>query len=367
MPTGGRNIAIYVPALVGGGAERVAALLASGLCREGHSATLVTDFDAPENREFVDPGVEMVTLGGDHAQSTVRLARFLSERHCALAHAIGASANIKLVAARAMTRAKTRLVLSYHGTSVVGRGLLGWSAYPLAPLLTRAAARTVCVSDYLVKHMVEQWRACRPRMVRIYNPVRIESARPARSIAELSSRPPVIVALGRLAAEKDFTSLLNALALVPRRDSRLLIYGDGPERDALRQLAERLGLAGRVDLPGYVVDPWDAYAKASCFVLTSHSEAFGNVVVEALASGLPVVSTDCGGPREILDHGRFGEIVPIQQPGALAAAIGRALDHPGDPAPRITRARSFAAETIVKSYIALFDEVLSDRTTTRSQ
>jgi glycosyltransferase involved in cell wall biosynthesis len=155
--------------------------------------------------------------------------------------------------------------------------------------------------------------------------------------------------------------LLRALALVPRRDSRLVIYGDGPDRDALRRLADELGLGGRVELPGYVAAPWDAYAKASCFALTSRSEAFGNVVVEALASGLPVVSTDCGGPTEILESGRFGEIVPVGRPDALAAAIGRALDQPGDPAPRIARAHTFAVEAIVKRYIALFDDILSAR------
>jgi glycosyltransferase involved in cell wall biosynthesis len=361
VPTAGRDIAIYVPALVGGGAERVAALLASGLCREGHCAILVTDFDAPENRQFVGAGVEMVTLGGGHVQSTIRLARFLSERCCAIALAIGASADIKLVAAGAMARPGTRLILSYHGTSAVGRGLLGWSGYPSAPLLTRVTDRTICVSDYLVRHMVEDWHASRARVVRIYNPVEIERARPARSVAELANRPPVIIALGRLAAEKDFATLVRALAQVPQRDSRLIIYGDGPDRDALRQLADELGLAGRLELPGYVPEPWDAYAGARCFALTSRSEAFGNVVVEALASGLPVVSTDCGGPTEILDHGHFGDIVPVGKPDDLAAALARALDQPGDPAPRIAHARGFAVDTIVQSYLALFDEVLSDR------
>jgi glycosyltransferase involved in cell wall biosynthesis len=266
VPTAGRDIAIYVPALVGGGAERVAALLASGLCREGHRATLVTDFDAPENREFVDAGVAMVTLGGSHAQSTIRLARLLSERRFAIALAIGASADIKLVAAGALARPGTRLVLSYHGTSTVGRGLLGWSGYPLAAVLTRVTDRTVCVSDYLVRHMVEDWHASPTRVVRIYNPVEIGRARPARSVAELAERPPAIIGLGRLAGEKDFATLVRALAQIPRRDCRLVLYGDGPDRDALQQLAAELGLAGRVELPGYVAEPWDAYAKAAALL-----------------------------------------------------------------------------------------------------
>jgi glycosyltransferase involved in cell wall biosynthesis len=364
VPTGRRNVAIYVPALVGGGAERVAALLASGLSRDGYQVTLIVDFEAPENRGLVDADIAIVTLGGGHARSTLRLAGLLRERRFAIALAIGASANIKLVIAQVIARTETRLILSYHGTSGVGRGWLGWSAYPLAPLLTRRAARTVCVSDYIVRHMVEDWHSPPARLVRIYNPVRVDCARPPASAAELKLRPPAIIALGRLAAEKNFTTLVNAFALVPQRASRLVIYGEGPERDALQRLVDRLGLAGRVELPGYIADPWDAYSKASCFVLASRSEAFGNVVVEALASGLPVVSTDCGGPVEILDFGRYGEIVPVGEPTALAAAIGRALDRPGEPARRIARARDFADEAIVKCYATLFEDVLTDRTAT---
>jgi glycosyltransferase involved in cell wall biosynthesis len=355
-----RSTAIYVPALVGGGAERVAAVLASGLADAGHDVTLIADFDAPENRMLVDTRVAMITLGGGHGGNVRRLARLLSERCFDVALAIGASANLKLVAARALARSPTRLIISYHGTSEVGRGWLGWSGYPLAPLLARRAARTVCVSDYLVRHMVERWHCPPVSIVRLYNPVPVERARPAADAAELQARPPVIVALGRLAPEKDFASLITALSLLPHKDARLVIYGDGPDREALRHLGGQLGLAERVELPGYLVDPWDAYGRARCFALTSRSEAFGNVVVEALACGLPVVATDCGGPVEILEHGRYGEIVPVGQPAALAAALGRALDHPGDPALRVARAQAFATATIVQRYLALLDEVITE-------
>src|SRR5262249_39010195 len=160
--------------------------------------------------------------------------------------------------------------------------------------------------------------AASERIVRIYNPVPVDRARPPASAAELAARPATVIALGRLAPEKGFATLLDAFALLRRADARLKIFGDGPDREQLQRQGGRPGLAGRVELPGYVADPWQAYFEASCFALTSRSEAFGNVVVEALASGLPVVSTDCGGPVEILDHGRFGEIVPVGQPKPLA-------------------------------------------------
>jgi glycosyltransferase involved in cell wall biosynthesis len=361
--SGRRDIAIYVPALIGGGAERVAALLASALSAAGHDVTLVVDFEAPHNESFVDSSVERVTLAGAHRGDVLQLAAFLKKRQPEIALAIGAATNIKLVAAHMIAnltgRTSTRIVLSYHGPSSHGSGWLGWAAYPLASLLTRYASRTICVSDELVRHIVEDWRGVRARIARIYNPIAVDRAEPVADEKTLAARPPIVIALGRLVPQKNYATLIEAMALLPRTDVRLAIYGEGPEQSALRQLAERRGVAGRIDWCGYVSDPWDAYAAARCFILSSQNEAFGNVVVEALASGLPVVSTACGGPTEILGAGRFGTLVPIGDPVALSAAIARALDQPGDPRPRLARAQDFAAPTIAARYVTLFEEILS--------
>jgi len=250
-------------------------------------------------------------------------------------------------------------VLSYHGHSSFGRGWLGWLAYPLAPLLTRYAARTVCVSEELVHHLVTDWRGERARTVRIYNPIAVDRTKPAADSTVLAARSPTIVAVGRLCAQKDYATLIKAMALLPRADTRLVIYGEGPDEHALKKLAERLGVAERIDWRGYVLNPWEVYAEARCFVLSSRNESFGNVVVEALASGLPVVSTECGGPMEILEQGRFGAMVPVGDAATLSAALARALDRPGDPAPRVARAQEFAAPKIAEHYLALFEDILS--------
>jgi glycosyltransferase involved in cell wall biosynthesis len=358
-----RRIAIYLPALVGGGAERVAALLATELSVAGHHVTLVVDFEAPQNEGFVGPGVERVTLAGKHASDVVRLAEFLKKRQPEIALGIGSATNIKLVAAHMLAKlsggTSTRIVLSYHGPSVHGTGWLGWLGYALAPLLTRYASQTICVSDDLVRHIVQDWRGAAKRIVRIYNPIAIERAKPVADAQALAARPPLVIALGRLAVQKDFATLIEAMALLPQTDARLAIYGEGPERASLNRLAERLGIARRIDWCGYVDDPWDAYTGGRCFVLSSQNEAFGNVLVEALASGLSVVSTACGGPAEILDRGRFGTLVPIGDPAALSVAITRALEQPGDPEPRFARAREFATPAIAAHYETLFEEILS--------
>jgi glycosyltransferase involved in cell wall biosynthesis len=357
-----RHFAIYVPALIGGGAERVAAVLASTLSTAGHKVTLVVDFEAPQNDDFVDASVERLTLAGAHMQDVLQLVKFLKRRQPDIVLAIGAATNIKLVLAhllgRLIARIKTKIVLSYHGPSWFGYGWLGWSAYPLAFLLTRYASRTICVSDELVRHLTRHWHGSRARITRIYNPIAIDRTKPARDLNALLARPPIIIALGRLCAQKGFDTLIKAMAQLSYADARLAIYGEGPDKVALQQLAERLGVASRIDWAGYILNPWAAYAAARCFVLPSQVESFGNVVVEALASGLPVVSTQCGGPSEILCRGQFGTLVPINDAAALSIAIAKALDQPGDPAPRVARAREFAAPNIASHYSTLFEDIL---------
>ncbi len=142
--------------------------------------------------------------------------------------------------------------------------------------------------------------------------------------------------------------------------AHLELVGDGPERPALEAQVKALGLADRVTFSGYLADPTEAYARARCLVLTSCLESFGNVVAEGLAHGLPVVSTAAAGPLEILDHGRYGTIVPIGDVPALARALDDALADPGDPAPRIARAALFSIDRATDAYLAAAEAVIAE-------
>lgn len=349
------HVAVYVPALNRGGAERVAALLATGFFSAGWRTTLLVDFEASENSALVAAGVETIVLGRSHGAATLALARFLRRQRPDIALAIGGAADVKLAAARLLAGSNIPIVLSYHGRSDVGRGRLGHASYTLARLLSRRAAM-VCVSDGLADHLCNDWHVPRERVTRIYNPVSVERALSV-SREELAQRPPVVMSVGRLNKEKGFAALIAALPRI-QADARLVIYGEGPERDALQAQAAEIGVADRLDLAGYRDDPWPCYATARCFALASPKEAFGNVVVEALASGLPVVATRSGGPDEILDHGRMGALVDNGDIPALAAAINQALADPGDPLPRIAHAKTFDVDTAVANYLALFNRML---------
>jgi glycosyltransferase involved in cell wall biosynthesis len=133
-----------------------------------------------------------------------------------------------------------------------------------------------------------------------------------------------------------------------------VILGEGEQRGSLTRLARDLDVAGDVDLPGFVTNPYAWMARASVFVLASAWEGFSNALVEALAVGCPAVSTDCpSGPREILDHGAYGPLVPVGDDRALAAAILKTLDAPREPAFLQARAAAFSVDAAVERYLGV--------------
>ena len=165
--------------------------------------------------------------------------------------------------------------------------------------------------------------------------------------------PPVVLAAGRLHPEKDFATLLRAVAKVrENRPVRLIVLGEGAERDRLEALAQTLGLDGDLSMPGFEANPFAYMRQAAVFVSTSVSEGFGNAIVEALACGCPVVSTRCpGGPSEILDGGRYGRLVEVGDVGALAAAIEETLENPPSRDGLRERGLLFSAERSADRYL----------------
>jgi glycosyltransferase involved in cell wall biosynthesis len=165
----------------------------------------------------------------------------------------------------------------------------------------------------------------------------------------------VIVAVGRLAAQKDFATLLRAFARVrERRPARLLILGEGRLRPALEALVAELGLGAAAAMPGYAENPFSALARADLYVMSSRYEGLPGALIQALACGCRVVSTDCpSGPAEILDHGRFGQLVPVGDAAALAEAMLAELDAPPDPERQRARAAQFSVPRAVDAYLDL--------------
>jgi len=169
-----------------------------------------------------------------------------------------------------------------------------------------------------------------------------------------------VLSVGRLVKRKRFDLLIEAFARLADKSVRLVILGNGPERDKLEQLVAERGLQQRVSLPGYTRDTGQYFARAKCFALASEKESFGLVYVEAFAYGLPVIAAADGGPREVLDRGRYGILLREPTVGMLHEALERVLAEPGDPRPRIERAAVFSQASGNAQYRALFDRLLRD-------
>jgi exopolysaccharide biosynthesis WecB/TagA/CpsF family protein len=243
----------------------------------------------------------------------------------------------------------------------------GWK-YRMIPflywLLQRRAAGIVAVSQGVADDLARTSRIPRGRITPIYNPV-IGADFAARMAGEVrhpwfaDGGAPVCVFAGRLTAQKDPGLLLQAIAFVAaRRDVRLLVLGDGPLMAALLEQAQVLGLAGIVDFVGFQANPLPWIRQAACLVSTSRYEGLGNVLIEALACGTPVVATDCPhGPGEILFGGTVGVLVPVGDAQALAGAIAGVLANPPEADVLRRRAVAFTAAACAEAHLALFDEL----------
>lgn len=355
-----RTLLLYLPALIGGGAERVFALLASEFARRGHRVLFAVDYAAQENLGFLDPLVTLHLLPKGHLRATLGLAALLRrEKPDVTFSGIGVS-NLKHMIAATLAGRLRRTVISFHAFFVTeNTGLLTTIGNALTPLFTRLSGASVAVSDGLKDYLVKTEGAHPARLERIYNPVIAAPETALPDAAALAARPPHVLYLGRFHPDKDVGTLLKAFSLVRHPEARLILAGDGAERPTYEAIATSLGIRETCDFVGYLANPGEVLGKARVFAFSSIRESFGNVVAEALCYGLPVVTTASEGPSEIVEHGRYGTVVAVGDAEALAAGIDAALADPGDPAERIAHARQFSVARAADQYLALFERVIA--------
>lgn len=352
------KILFYTHGLVDGGGERLWSCLASAFKARGRDVIFAQDFEAEENRANLDASIPLFTLGKNHFLAVRNLAELLRREKPDVALAAIGGSNTKLMLAKWLARSPVRTIITYHGFREWRTGVLSFITYFFLPILSGLADCTVAVSDGLRDQLLKKWGTRPEKTVTILNPVFFPQGARVPSESELKARGEVFLAVGRMVPEKDFVTLVRAFGRLERPKARLVILGKGPDEAKIKAEIARLGLQDRISLPGYSKEPWRYYAEAKCFVLSSASEPFGNVVVEAMAYGLPVVATACSGPQEILRHGEFGRIVAVGSDLQLAHAMDATLDNPGDPAVRRRRANDFSFDVRVPAYEKLVAEVL---------
>lgn len=382
--TGGRlRIAVFIYCLRGGGAQQRTITLANGFAERGHAVDLVVVSSDESRGVALHPAIRVVPLdhGWRHlfewlnrrvnvrglftAGATPVLARYLREERPDVL--LSGASHVNLVATFARRFSKTNVPLVLRASNYPSGNLRWWP--PLGQAIRRLLRRTlgvvypwadhvIAVSKGVARDVQRLTGLSDERVTTIYSPVvGPEITRRAAEAVDHAwardAQTPLVLAAGRLSIQKDFPTLIRAFARVRAvRPAHLVILGDGRQRDKLEKLVRELDLEGDVALPGRVDNPFAWMSKAAVFVLSSAWEGLPGVVIEALACGCPVVSTDCpSGPREILEDGAIGPLVPVHDDRALADAILSVLADPPDRARLLARAESFRIDTGVDAYL----------------
>jgi glycosyltransferase involved in cell wall biosynthesis len=359
-----QRIAFYHPSLECGGAERVTVMLVNGFAERGYLVDLVLVSSEGPFRKEIAAAVNVVDLKARGVIASLpALIRYLRSHRPVVLISAAEHSNVVAVLARQLASVKMRVIVSQHTNLSMSRvnanslrdRLLRFFIRYAYPRANGIVAVSGGVADDLIKSI-----GLSPSSVRVvYNPV-VNQTLHASSLKDpehpwlRKKESPLILAVGRLTAPKDFPTLLQAFARLRRiRAVRLLILGEGELRPQLTALVAELGLQNDVDLPGFTDNPFAVMRHASLFVLSSAWEGLPTVLIEAMACGTKVVSTDCpSGPSEILEGGRWGRLVPVGDIEALAAAMGAALDdkNPPDVA---SRAAEFNVDAAVDGYLSV--------------
>jgi glycosyltransferase involved in cell wall biosynthesis len=369
------SVAIYMHDLRGGGVERQSLIIAEELRRAGIDVTLVLHRFRGELIDQVPSGLRVVDLKSARTLSDVpRLARYLrSAKPDVLLSNVDLN-NVAALLAKAISFSPTKVVICQHNT-ISATFISGekWIYRHIArcySLLSPLISRGVAVSDGVAAELTKATGLPDGSVLTINNPVvgpdfAARCDEPVEHPWFSQKRGPVFVTAGRLVPQKDHDTMLRALAIHRQQvDSRLIILGVGPLTDQLRQRAVDAGMTDAVDFLGFQPNVLPYIRQADAFLLSSRCEGFGNVVVEALGCGTPVIATNCDyGPAEILDGNRYGLLVEMQNPAAMAAAMGQvATLRERFPAEMLKqRAAEFSYAVCASRYIALFKALAPHR------
>ena len=359
------KILLIIPSFRGGGAERVFIDLAILLDEKGYDVTLAALSAEGEYRRGLPDHLSVQIFGrGGVRSSFIPLVRLIKSFKADVVISALTHLNIAVVAANIVAGKCSKVVVTEHNHFAAEKGglqsLKRCSMYIGSWLAYRNCHRVVAVSTGVKRSLIESLRLNDSRVDVIFNAIDVERIeRLSKAPSPYYIGPQTITTMGRLVPQKRYDVLLNAFALVrsQNKSARLVVLGDGPLREELENLAKRLNIYDHVDFLGFLDNPFPIIASSSVFVLSSDFEGFGNVLVEALAVGLPVVSTNCEtGPSEILADGKYGLLAATGNPQSISTCIESVLSeekkfHSDE---LIRRANDFSPENAYLSFEALF-------------
>ncbi len=353
---GNKQISLFLYSLRGGGAEKMMVKIANELHQRGHDIDLVLVHADGPYKSLIDPSVSMTEIGGKNTFKILyNLWSYVRKSHPDVLLSTMEIPNIVSILATRTPNSVPVVIRIANINSMKRRE----GKYKLIPLLKRhiypRSEAIVTISDGVAHDLSDVTGIHESEMKTIYNPAFDPE------ILEMKCEPVdhewlndedkrVVIGVGNMKPQKDFPTLLRALSLL-EEDVHLIILGKGRGKSNLHELATQLRIDDRVLFPGFVDNPYAYMSKADVFALPSAWEGFGNVIVEAMACGTPVVCADCpGGPAEILGEGTYGPLVPVGDDQAMAKAIKNLLIDPTDSKELKSRAEEFSVENIVDQY-----------------
>lgn len=369
-----KRIAIFLPSLRGGGVERAMSNLARGFVKQGILVDMLLSKAEGPYLYHLPKEIRIIDLGTKRVLACLpKVVRYLyNEKPYSMISAMNHT-NIVALWAKLLAGAPTRIIVSVHSTLGMTSSNASSLRERIMPFMIKMhypwADAIIAVSHGVAEDLIRATGLPRKKVRVIYNPVIMPEM---QSMAEkspdhpwfASGQPPVILSVGRLTSAKDYAALIRAFAIVHEEiPVRLMILGEGQERSKLEFLIHQLRLEQDVSLPGFVENPYQYIRRASVFVLSSRWEGLPTVLIEALALGTPIVSTNCpSGPSEILENGRFGKLVPTGNISKLADAIRNTLydnrSRPNnilfEPTPSIT---PYMLENAVRKYLDVLEDI----------
>lgn len=353
------DISLFLYSYQGGGAEKMMVKIANELHRRKYKTELILVEASGTFESLVEPGIQTTEIGGSNIfQIQYNIWKYLHKQDTDVLLSTMEIPNIvSIIAAKSLNSISVVLRCANVNSMKERQG-----KYRLLPTIKRLtypyADSIITISDGVACDLAQVMNVNKSNMMTtIYNPaydsnIQTKAREPVPIEWLTDDEKDVAIGVGSMKQQKDFATLIRAVQRVEQeREFYLVILGKGELQTELESLTEELGLGNRVSFPGFVDNPYAYMAKSDVFVLSSAWEGFGNVIVEAMACGTPVVSTDCpGAPSEILNNGEYGPLVPVGDDEAMAKAINTVLDDPIGSSTLQSRAKDFAIEPIVDQY-----------------
>lgn len=367
------HIAIYRGRLSAGGANRSLIHISKYLSDNGYEVDFVVANSSGEFSDKIPEKVSLIDCKADRQLSAIpKITKYLRQIEPDAILSTAHSSIVTSILSTYLSMSNTKIiarqgtVLSEHYKHQGGNKAK--IVYQMTKSLLPRSDTIIAISQGVKRDLIEQTSLESSDIEVIYNPAIPSVKKVEKKASKKTDHPwlnkkdqPVILGTGRLAPQKDFPTLLRAFKIInAHRDCRLIILGDGSEKENLIKMSKDLGIHEKVSFPGYSDNPYSYMASSDVFVMSSAWEGFGIVLVEAMACGTPVVSTDCeSGPSEILNGGQYGPLVEVGDYTELADKIGSLLDNPTDSSLLKSRAEDFTLDN-VKQYDQVIKETIHD-------